>query len=89
MFDWIGLCMVLRPRLSNAVLHHMEDPTNSQSTEGKKLQRKTTQTTQRKHKLHLGMFELPYNHLHSLQINDEIPSVCTSCNWLITENIYG
>jgi len=48
MFDWIGLCMVLRPRLSNAVLYHMEDPTNSQSTEGKKLQRKTTQTTQRK-----------------------------------------
>ena len=42
MFDLIGLCMVLRPRLSNAVLYHMGDPTNSQSTEGKKLQRYLT-----------------------------------------------
>ena len=62
--------------------YRSKDPTNSQSTKGKKLQRKTTQTTQRKYKIHTCIHIQHNRQIKDTRISTANPLVYNNMGWL-------
>jgi len=83
---WIGLCMVLRRRQHRIGymgdgFYKSKDPTNSIKVLKENLQRKTTQTTQRKHKIHICIHIQNSRQIKDTRISTASPLVYNNMGW--------